>query len=120
MACKEIMLLIITFFCFCASVSYTEITNLEQRLANMEQLIEDRLNTTERILGQFLTGRNDANLAALDVLSLRTGTINTLFRTCMRKAVILREILLNNTLTEKDPILQLLFGGGSFSCGKLI
>ena len=114
-----------TFCCFCASVSYTEITNLEQRLSNMEQVIEDRLNTTERILGQFLTGRNDANLAALDVLSLRTGMIYKKIYihyvvTWMSKAVILLEILLNNTLTEKNPILQLLFGGGSFSCGKLI
>lgn len=40
----------------------------------MEQGVNRRLNTTERVLGQYLTGRNNTNLAGLDVLALRTGT----------------------------------------------
>ena len=114
MACKEIMLLIITFFCFCASVSYTEITNLEQRLTNMEQVIEDRLNTTERILGQFLTGRNDANLAALDVLSLRTGMINKKMYTLYSYLIYCSKcsLIISKLIHAKKNSMVFFLGGG--------
>lgn len=49
------------------------LTSLEERLANLEQTIERRLNVTERVLGQLLTGRDYANLEDIDVLALRSG-----------------------------------------------
>ena len=48
-------------------------TSVEERLAFMEQKIERHLNATERVLGQLLTGRADARLEDLDILTLRSG-----------------------------------------------
>ncbi|XP_062620087.1 adiponectin-like [Saccostrea cucullata] len=47
------------------------LTSLEERLSKTEQ----RLNATERVLGQLLTGRSDVDLSSLDVLVLRSGTL---------------------------------------------
>lgn len=49
------------------------LTSLEERLANLEQTIERRLNVTERVLGQLLTGKDNDNLEDIDVLALRSG-----------------------------------------------
>lgn len=49
------------------------LTSLGERLANLEQTIERRLNATERVLGQLLTGKDNANLEAINVLALRSG-----------------------------------------------
>lgn len=51
----------------------TNLTSLEERLANLEQTIQRRLNATERVLGQLLTGKDNDNLKDLDVLALRSG-----------------------------------------------
>lgn len=48
-------------------------TSVEERLALLEQKIESRLNATERVLGQLLTGRADARLEDSDILTLRLG-----------------------------------------------
>ncbi|XP_062579198.1 adiponectin-like [Saccostrea cucullata] len=47
------------------------LTSLEERLSKTEQ----RLNATERVLGQLLTGGNDVDLPSLDVLALRSGVL---------------------------------------------
>lgn len=52
-----------------------DLTNFEKRLTIIEQGVNRRLYTTERVLGQYLTGRNDRNLANLDVGALRAGTL---------------------------------------------
>ena len=49
------------------------LTSVEERLSHLEQKIESRLNATERVLGQLLTGRADARLEDLDILTLRLG-----------------------------------------------
>lgn len=49
------------------------LTNVEERLSLLEQKMERRLGTTERVLGQLLTGRSDARLEDLDILTLRSG-----------------------------------------------
>ena len=49
------------------------LTSVEERLSHLEQKIESRLNTTERVLGQLLTGRADVRLEDLDILTLRSG-----------------------------------------------
>jgi hypothetical protein len=49
------------------------LTTLEERLSNLERIVERRMNTTERVLGQFLTGRDDADISALNILALRSG-----------------------------------------------
>lgn len=51
----------------------SNLTSLEERLTNLEQLIERRLAVSERVIGQLLTGHADANLETLDVLALRSG-----------------------------------------------
>uniref|UniRef100_K1QCH2 Multimerin-2 n=1 Tax=Magallana gigas TaxID=29159 RepID=K1QCH2_MAGGI len=51
------------------------LTSLEERLANLEKTTERRLNATERLLGQLLTGRDNANLKDIDVLALRSAPI---------------------------------------------
>ncbi|XP_011449392.3 adiponectin [Magallana gigas] len=52
------------------------LTSLEERLANLEQTIERRLNATERMLGQLLTGKDNDNLEDIDVLALRSGILS--------------------------------------------
>ncbi|XP_061194077.1 multimerin-2-like [Saccostrea echinata] len=47
------------------------LTSLEERLSKTEQ----RLNATERVLGQLLTGKTDVDVSSLDVLALRSGTL---------------------------------------------
>ncbi|XP_062620086.1 cerebellin-1-like [Saccostrea cucullata] len=47
------------------------LTSLEERLSKTEQ----RLNATERVLGQLLTGRSDADVSSLDVLARRSGVL---------------------------------------------
>ena len=49
------------------------LTSVEERLSHLEQKIESRLNATERVLGQLLTGRADVRLEDLDILTLRSG-----------------------------------------------
>ena len=49
------------------------LTSVEERLSYLEQKIEGRLNVTERVLGQLLTGRADVRLEDLDILTLRSG-----------------------------------------------
>ena len=49
------------------------LTSVEERLSHLEQKIEGRLNVTERVLGQLLTGRTDVRLEDLDILTLRSG-----------------------------------------------
>lgn len=49
------------------------LTSVEERLSHLEQKIESRLNVTERVLGQLLTGRADVRLEDLDILTLRSG-----------------------------------------------
>ncbi|XP_062620096.1 complement C1q tumor necrosis factor-related protein 7-like [Saccostrea cucullata] len=51
------------------------LTSLEERLSRLEQTTEQRLNVTESVLGQLLTGRSDANVSSLDVLYLRYGVL---------------------------------------------
>ncbi|XP_062579199.1 complement C1q tumor necrosis factor-related protein 7-like [Saccostrea cucullata] len=51
------------------------LTSPEERLSRLEQTTEQRLNATERVLGQLLTGRSDANVSSLDVLYLRYGVL---------------------------------------------
>ncbi|XP_061194076.1 adiponectin-like [Saccostrea echinata] len=51
------------------------LTSVEERLSRLEQTIERRLNATEQILGQLLTGRSDADLSSLDVLAIRYGVL---------------------------------------------
>ncbi|XP_061186748.1 adiponectin-like [Saccostrea echinata] len=76
-------MLLLRYF-LCAVVSATELTTLmkgynltsvEDRLSNLEQTIESRLNVTERVLGQLLTGRSNANIRSLDVLALRSAGV---------------------------------------------
>lgn len=57
----------------------TNLTSLGERLANLEQTIERRLNATERVVGQLLTGKDNANLEAIDVLALRSGKFRSTF-----------------------------------------
>ena len=49
------------------------LTSVEERLSHLEQKIESRLNATERVLGQLLTGQADVRLEDLDILTLRSG-----------------------------------------------
>ena len=51
------------------------LTSVEERLSYLEQKIESRLNATERVLGQLLTGRADVRLEDLDILTLRSGKL---------------------------------------------
>ena len=51
----------------------TNLTSVEERLSFLEQKMERRLGTTERLLGQLLTGQADARLEDLDILTLRSG-----------------------------------------------
>jgi hypothetical protein len=76
------MLLVLLPF-LCAALSSAELTTLlkgrnltglEERLSNVER----RLDTTERVLGQLLTGRDNADLSALNVLALRSGKTKVL------------------------------------------
>lgn len=57
----------------------TNLTSLGERLANLEQTIERRLNATERVVRQLLTGKDNANLEAIDVLALRSGKFRSTF-----------------------------------------
>nr|AFK73703.1 C1q-tumor necrosis factor [Ostrea edulis] len=68
----------------CAAVSLAELTTLhkgrnltsmEGRLSYLEKTIVRRINATERVLGQLLTGRDDADISALNVLALRSGML---------------------------------------------
>ncbi|XP_061188303.1 cerebellin-1-like [Saccostrea echinata] len=52
-------------------------TSIEERLSNLENTLERRLLATERVLGQLLTGRSDADLTNVDVLSLRSDIVNS-------------------------------------------
>ncbi|XP_061194074.1 complement C1q tumor necrosis factor-related protein 2-like [Saccostrea echinata] len=51
------------------------LTSLEERLTKLEQTTERRLNTTEKVLGQLLTGRSDTELSSIDVLAIRSGIL---------------------------------------------
>ncbi|XP_022323841.2 complement C1q tumor necrosis factor-related protein 7-like [Crassostrea virginica] len=55
------------------------LTSVEERLSHLEQKIESRLNATERVLGQLLTGRADVRLEDLDILTLRSGLLSERF-----------------------------------------
>lgn len=81
MECMKMLLLILPLLWSCLYAAklttlpnVDDLTNFEERLTIKEQEVYRRLNTTERVLGQYLTGRNNTNLAGLDVLALRTGT----------------------------------------------
>lgn len=63
------------------------LTSLEERLANLEQTIERRLNVTERVLGQLLTGKDNDNLEDIDVLALRSGKFY--FTSCFATAFLI-------------------------------
>ncbi|XP_034304093.2 cerebellin-1-like [Magallana gigas] len=87
MACNKALLLV-SLYCLYLPVTSTKLTtllrdknltSLEERLTNLEQTIERRLNVTEVLLGQLLTGRNGANLETLNVLSLRSQILRTAF-----------------------------------------
>eukprot|EP00105_Crassostrea_gigas_P027893 XP_011449382.1 PREDICTED: complement C1q tumor necrosis factor-related protein 2 [Crassostrea gigas] len=87
MACNKALLLV-SLYCLYLPVTWTKLTtllrdknltSLEERLTNLEQTIERRLNVTEVLLGQLLTGRNGANLETLNVLSLRSNILRTAF-----------------------------------------
>ncbi|XP_062620078.1 multimerin-2-like [Saccostrea cucullata] len=51
------------------------LTSLEERLSRLEQATEQRLNATERVLGQLLTGRSDADVSSMDVLAIRSSVL---------------------------------------------
>lgn len=69
------ILLILPLFWPCLYASNVDdLTSFEERLTIMEQGLYRRLNTAERVLGQYLTGRNNTNLADLDIHALGAGT----------------------------------------------
>lgn len=81
MACYKVVLFV-SLYCLYLPVTSTKLTtllrdknltSLEERLTYLEQTIERRLNVTEVLLGQLLTGRNGANLETLNVVSLRSS-----------------------------------------------
>eukprot|EP00105_Crassostrea_gigas_P027894 XP_011449383.1 PREDICTED: complement C1q tumor necrosis factor-related protein 7 [Crassostrea gigas] len=83
MECMKMLLLILPLLWSCLYAAklttlpnVDDLTNFEERLTIKEQEVYRRLNTTERVLGQYLTGRNNTNLAGLDVLALRTGILD--------------------------------------------
>eukprot|EP00105_Crassostrea_gigas_P027896 XP_011449385.1 PREDICTED: complement C1q tumor necrosis factor-related protein 7 [Crassostrea gigas] len=87
MACNKALLLV-ALYCLYLPVTSTKLTtllrdknltSLEERLTHLEQTIERRLNVTEVLLGQLLTGRNGANLETLNVLSLRSSILRIAF-----------------------------------------
>ncbi|XP_062620084.1 multimerin-2-like [Saccostrea cucullata] len=51
------------------------LTSVEERLSRLEQSTEQRLNATERVLGQLLTGRSDADVSSMDVLAIRSSVL---------------------------------------------
>lgn len=80
--CKKMSMLLALLFYVYLPISSSKLTtllkdknltSLEERLANLEQTIERRLNVTERVLGQLLTGKDNDNLEDIDVLALRSG-----------------------------------------------
>lgn len=81
MECMKMLLLLLPLLWSCLYATklttlpnVDDLTNFEERLTIMEQEVYRRLNTTERVLGQYLTGRNNTSLAGLDVHALRAGT----------------------------------------------
>lgn len=82
MDCNNLSVFLALLFYFYLPVSSSKLTtlpndknltSLEERLASLEKTIDRRLNATERVLGQLLTGRDNANLKDIDVLALRSG-----------------------------------------------
>lgn len=89
MGCNKTSMILVLLFYVYLPVSSSKLTTLlkdtnltsliGERLANLEQTIERRLNATERVVGQLLTGKDNANLEAIDVLALRSGKFRLTF-----------------------------------------